>query len=667
MSELSKHDLKIRRLQMVIPEKLVERYMNAFNKKHNSEVIEIDSMTDISYEYGVCQQNFKHGATIGAKREKDGKLKIYKREDCHMLIEGSTGTGKSQGFLLNTLHNLTGEKSVIVTEPKGELTAYSYNYLVSIYGEDNVKILNLRDPTKTQLYYNPFKVLAEKYYEAKNLDPEEKEKERAKIVAKLQILIANMFPIRDSRDSSWDLGARDLIFSLVLALCEDTDDTFEALFRSELRKKIHPSDITLSKIIEIFSRFSWHTENGSWGDLGFFSSRNNASIAKQRAKTVLGTTSPATRTSYLSLVNSFFEPYFNPKILDITSDHTVDVLSMAYTPKVLFILYDLSDETQKQLLNNLIVNSLTILIDEYCKTSKPLSVPVALFLDEFDSLTPNNIYVNICAMGRGMNIFLEGIIVQTLAQLRASYKEKTDILLSNCAVKIFLGTNNYESAKEFVTEVGESIQLSKSNLLSGKISYVEKPRLSIDKILYQMKKGECFVKVENHMPIHSYFEMFYKTPEYHTFPKFDLTSISSPKKKKNQLSEDKEMYVSKNYEEEQRIAMAREELERRKAEILKRMKENENNEEEDECEEIENIIDCIKYLSDNELNIIEIALKNGSISENWLEKFFVWGENSPKELIERFLNLGIIKKASQKTYKFVFSKQSFQKACSKLN
>lgn len=544
----------------MIPEKLVNKYIDEYNKNHNTGVRELEELSALAYEYG--SKNGIGGIVFGAKRNKQGKLMIYQTEQQeHVLINAGTGYGKTQGYILNTVFNFGGESSAIIVDPKGEICSLTYNYLVNTYGEENVGILNFRAPQNTQFRYNPFQSLAEKYYATKKMSAKERLEKRETVMAELQTLISNMFPIRTANsDPSWDIGARELILALFMGLVEDTcEDSFIEFRKSELRRVASPTEVTFGNIINIFSKFSWHAGSDSWGDFGFFSTRPDKSIAKQHAKTVLGSSAPGTRTSYLSLVNSYLEPYCNPKIIDITSENTIDILSMAHKSKVLFLVYDMTDEHSKKLVNDLIVNGLTLLTGEYCKTAKPLQVPVIFLCDEFNSLSPHDIYPNILSVGRGMNIFLH-LVVQSIAQLHSSYKGKSDIIIENCGVKLFLGSNDYSTAKNYVDGIGSSVQLSKTDLMSGKILYVEQPRIETDRLLYQMKRGECYVKMMQSLPVHSFYEMFYNTPEYHVFSKFDLTSIVAPKIEK----QDDDF-------EKNRIEEARAMLEKRKAEILRRM------------------------------------------------------------------------------------------------
>ena len=85
-----------------------------------------------------------------------------------------------------------------------------------------------------------------------------------------------------------------------------------------------------------------------------------------------------------------------------------------------------------------------------------------------------------------------------------------------------------------------------------------------------MRRGECFVKIVNCPPIHSFFEMFYKTPEYNRFPRFELSKVVSPKQTCNSqtvIENANDCDISGDDE----VKKARKELEKRKMEIIERM------------------------------------------------------------------------------------------------
>lgn len=125
--------------------------------------------------------------------------------------------------------------------------------------------------------------------------------------------------------------------------------------------------------------------------------------------------------------------------------------------------------------------------------------------------------------------------------------------------------------------------------------------------------------------------------------------------------------------DEESVALLREELDKRKDEIIKRLKndvlqkkDNGLNLKDELTEDVENAIDCMSTLYPNELDLIGASIGNGYISERWIKKYAYCGEVSPMSFIEHFLKLGIVEKVSNNIYKYLFSLETFEKARKKL-
>ena len=103
--------------------------------------------------------------------------------------------------------------------------------------------------------------------------------------------------------------------------------------------------------------------------------------------------------------------------------------------------------------------------------------------------------------------------------------------------------------------------------MNGQISFIEKPNVDAEKLLHNMKLGEAFVKIAGMKPLRSQFCFHYQTDEYYNNPRMELCSITAP-----QFDEDEED------DEAKEIERARELLERRREEILRRMMESDEDE-----------------------------------------------------------------------------------------
>ena len=160
------------------------------------------------------------GMPVAAMRV-DGELYITQHDGlCHALVAGSTGCGKSMRYLENCLFNLDGTTSAIVGDVKGELYRNTAAYLKQRYGEDNVKYMDFIRPERSEILFNPIADLARKYLEAE-LYPEDARYIRNEVFAELKKLFDKLFPVRTSKDVSWDEGARSFIYGITVGLFED--------------------------------------------------------------------------------------------------------------------------------------------------------------------------------------------------------------------------------------------------------------------------------------------------------------------------------------------------------------------------------------------------------------------------------------------------------------
>ncbi|MBO5286822.1 MAG: type IV secretory system conjugative DNA transfer family protein [Clostridia bacterium] len=481
------------------------------------------------------------GVTLGSYRTKNGVCFCQTEKLYHTLVSAGTGAGKTQTFCLNNIANASGANSFIINDPKGEITSNTYNYLCNIYGKDKVTILNFSNPTSSQARFNPFYEMAVRYKASQNLPSEKKKIEREEICALAQDYISNVFPIRDKdHDPSWDEGARQFLSSILIGMLEDTIKENIPVDGNGIpktaRKELAPEDVNFKTMTSILSLIDFDADSDGWGDGCFFSSRENDSIAKKHARTVLGAASSGTRSSYLSLVNSYMKPYFDFKTLSITEGDSFDFLSMATNPRVLYIVYDNTSQTQKKLVHDCLTSAISDFTHLYQKTGEPLKTPVVIMCEELTSLGNCSIIPETIAIARGMNVFLY-LIIQSLSQLKDLYKEQANTIIENCGARIYLNTNDMDTAKAGSNDMGCVEQLDINALMAGKIHLKEEAILKPETLLYDTKLGECYIKVNNLMPIHSSYLLFFETKEFNRFGKVDINNLQTEESEEEDMEE----------------------------------------------------------------------------------------------------------------------------------
>jgi type IV secretion system protein VirD4 len=212
----------------------------------------------------------KDGIVIRSKL-KGGKLLINLYDPIHTMIIGTTGSGKTQTYInpsLRILSQIGTKPCLVITDPKGEV--YRDNALQLKDAGYRLKVLDLRNPYASNRW-NPMDNSFVQYHRALNIQKEVKihrgdspkdyklklasdikeygsewyefnrsaysykEQLRGDLESKAQELkdaaenelreiAASIVPIESKTDSSWERGAQDFIYGVMLAMLEDSTD-----------------------------------------------------------------------------------------------------------------------------------------------------------------------------------------------------------------------------------------------------------------------------------------------------------------------------------------------------------------------------------------------------------------------------------------------------------
>ena len=481
------------------------------------EQTELLGIGDIAQEdgYSVHKALSEHptGIPVSAYRDEDGELCILQRDGLsHVLVAGSTGCGKSMRYLINQLFDLNGKTSVIVADIKGELYRYTARYLKSVYGEENVHYMDFIRPERSEVLFNPFTGIAQRYLEAE-LYPDRVRSIRNEALADLRKLCDKLFPNRSEKDPSWDEGARGFIYGILVGLLEDMFLNREQEAKTG-RRRVLPEQINFETVNEVFSRFEYGEE---FNDRGFFETRDRDDLALRHVRGIIND-ARNTRACYLQLVESYLNGYSYPDICALTIADTFDIASLADTPQVLFLTYDITDERMRGFVNQYVVKSLDTLKEKAIDRGAPLEVPVMYLLDEFPTLQADPIYATLFSVGRGWNIFITAI-VQDLTQLETTYSNGVaQQIRNNCNLMFFLGTNDVHTAKAVKEQLGRHIIPDPASYLQGAVKFIEVNLVAEDALMHRMEPGETYITINSHMPMRGYFELYFNCPEYTRYP-----------------------------------------------------------------------------------------------------------------------------------------------------
>lgn len=424
------------------------------------------------YTYSRLSELEKVNDGVPIWAEKSGNdIDVIMRDAIHTLVIGATGTGKTVGFVSPTIEILSRTKtkpSMVVTDPKGELFV-RHKRTLEEQGY-KVTLIDLSDVYHST-HWNPFNDVYRKtekmtetveqkngkyHYGGKvyltNAEAEEAREERIvrlkdEIYVDLQDLAYTAFPVENKHDMTWQRGARDLLFALMLAFWEDLRDGYMPKEKFNLYNLYrNVTDYAKGECVELKA---------------YFDTREETSRARGLGNTVL-VSEDRTLSSYLGDVNQYMNWLADGGIAALTSDNEVEFSSFDEEANILFIKIPDEKENRHKLVALLLTQMYKALVEkadnnrEYGRTTEQkLLRHVYFIMDEFGNIPRIEKMQSIITVGRGRGIFAVPVI-QDFNQLDTLYgKEVAATIRNNCNIQIFIGSNDENTRKIFSDACGK--------------------------------------------------------------------------------------------------------------------------------------------------------------------------------------------------------------------
>ena len=435
------------------------------------------------FSYDHMDQVKKDGIPVRAVLDKRGMLRGNFLSGAHSLVIGATGSGKTTTFI-NPMIQLIGAtncgSSMIMTDPKGELFSLHSEYLKK--RGYNVLLLDLRD-TYSSSRWNPLdsiwdmyqdyleagkgikahKDLMKDYPDLKVMDgiPDdgalwiewrgkayadpthcqddvsvEKQKIYDEMYEDLNDLVCVICPVENEKDPVWEKGARSIIMATFLAMLEDSADPENGMTRDKF------NFFNLNKILT-------NSENEFEALKRYFEGRSKLSQAVTLSRQVLSA-ADTTLSSYMSITFDKLNMFNDRGLCGLTSATDIKAADFAFQPTALFMKIPDEKDTRHGLAAVFILCMYKALI-KVASAREDLSLPrnVYFLLDEFGNMPKIEKFDKMITVGRSRKIWFN-MVVQSYSQLNNVYGEQVaDIVKSNCGVKMFIGSNDIGTCKEF--------------------------------------------------------------------------------------------------------------------------------------------------------------------------------------------------------------------------
>lgn len=414
---------------------------------------------------------------------KTGELEGNFLPGAHSLIIGSTGSGKTTTFINPMIQLLAATdcgSSMIMTDPKGELFSLHSKFLKE-RGYD-VQLLDLRD-TYSSSRWNPLDSIWDMYQEylaagkgirahrddmaayphLQVMDgvPEQgtvwcewdgkayadtrhcqddvtvaKQRIYDEMYEDLNDLVSVIVPIENDKDPLWEKGARSIILATCIAMLEDSEDPRLGMTKEKF------NFFNINKILT-------NSTDGFAALKAYFEGRNPLSQAVTLSRQVLSA-AEATMSSYMSITFDKLSMFNDRGLCGLTSATDIKASEFADRPTALFMKIPDEKDTRHGLAAVFILCMYKALI-KVASAREDLSLPrnVYFILDEFGNMPKIGKFDKMITVGRSRKIWFN-MVVQSYSQLNNVYGEQVaDIIKSNCGMKMFIGSNDIGTCKEF--------------------------------------------------------------------------------------------------------------------------------------------------------------------------------------------------------------------------
>ena len=524
------------------------------------------------FDYDNAGEAKRDGVPMRAILDKKGKLQCNFMPNAHSLIIGATGSGKTTTFI-NPMIQLLGAtncgSSMIMTDPKGELFSMHSKFLQE--RGYNVLLLDLRD-TYSSSRWNPLGGIWDMYQEYANAGkgivvhrdsmadyPDlkqmdglaepgtlwaqwqgkayvdlthcyddvsvTKQKIYDEMYEDLNDLISVICPIENEKDPLWEKGARSIILATCLAMLEDSEDPSLGMTKEKF------NFFNLNKALA-------NSENNYQALKDYFKGRSPLSQAVTLSRQVLSA-AEATMSSYMSITFDKLNMFNDRGLCGLTSATDIVASQFAERPTALFMKIPDEKDTRHGLAAVFVLCMYKALI-KVASAREDLSLPrnVYFILDEFGNMPKIEKFDKMITVGRSRKIWFN-MVVQSYSQLNNVYGEQVaDIVKSNCAMKMFIGSNDIGTCKEFSELCGNMTVRTNSTSTGlgskeGDINVSTQTQVrpliypsELQKLNNKVSTGNAIIVTFGNYPLKTKYTPSYKCP-YYKFGQMDLGEIRS--------------------------------------------------------------------------------------------------------------------------------------------
>jgi len=343
---------------------------------------------------------FKNGLVI------DGKARISEKNSLQgTLVLGSTGYGKSTAFVVPNVMTIKNASMVII-DPSQELYNLTHSYLAKHF---DVKCLNLIQPEKSHRW--------QALYTAKT-------KEDVTMIA--DAIISASFKNDNGNNRFWNQSAKNLIAILLTSVLHRPEQKNLSYIYAMLNRYNDTDKTKLNK------ELSKQLDRETWLEY--------KAMMSQPEK-LIGNVIATCRTA--------LAPIITQTLKTVSSGNDIDIASLRTKPTVLFICIAENRFHEFGLFVSLLLREITETLSIMPKKS---DMTVYMLLDEAGNFYCHKLssFITVCRKRR----VSVSLILQSMRQLRALYKDDADTIIENTKNHIYFPGLSLEASKMISQKIG---------------------------------------------------------------------------------------------------------------------------------------------------------------------------------------------------------------------
>lgn len=422
----------------------------------------------------------------------------------NVLIIGGAGTGKSRCVIKPNV--LQENCSFVITDPSGELLASlgtelkNAGYVIKVFNLVNMEFSN---------QYNPFVYI----------------RDDAGIGILVDCFISNTSPPDQKGEKFWEDSEKALLTASIYFLkdfCDKKEQNFSMLLYMVQLAQFDensrgPVETKLDKLFEgkAVIKDGAYVELSNLEEIKIRKSRLENSLAWKNYQT-FRLAGARTAKSILISAAVRLNPFNIPAIANLTSRDTLELDQIGDRKTAMFCIIPQANSTYNFLASMMFSQAFESLYykAEHSKASDDdpdqkylrLKHHVRFMMDEFKNIGKIPQFPEKIATMRKYNISVT-IVLQSLAQIVAMYKDDYETIVGNCSVNILLGTQEKTTEEYFSKQIGKTTIRARSVGLKGgkakgsSFNYQQTGRelMTIDEIR-TMSNNDCLILVASQKP-----------------------------------------------------------------------------------------------------------------------------------------------------------------------